>query len=106
VVKVLSWEPLPDPPEPTGTLPDGMTLDDLIPDTPLDDISRVTIGETTGINPHRVRAGEALRLRQQGLTYREIGARLGRTQERARQLVMKAERIVTWAKEHGREVQW
>lgn len=106
MVKVMNWEPPPDLPEPTGTLPEGVTIDDLIPSTPLEDVPRVTIGETTGINPHRVRAGEALRLRQQGLTYREIGARLGRTQERARQLVLKAERIVTWAREHGREPQW
>ena len=81
-------------------------LEALIPSAPLEDVPRVTIGETTGINPHRVRAGEALRLRQQGLTYREIGARLGRTQERARQLVLKAERIVGWAREHGRELRW
>ena len=81
-------------------------LDDLIPDTMPDDVPRVTIGESTGINPARVRAKEAWRLRQQGLTYRQIGTKLERTREYCRQLVKKAEIIIAVAAKQGREPQW
>ena len=105
MVKSLSWELPPDPPEFTVDL-GGVSINDLIPSGMPDDVPRVTIGESTGINPTRVRAKEAHRLRQQGLTYRQIGERLERTHEYCRQLVKRAERIISSAAKHGHEPFW
>jgi hypothetical protein len=106
MVKALSWDTVPGEPAGEEELPIGVLLEDLIPSAPMDDSPRVTIGESVGINPTRVRAKEAHRLRQQGLTYREIGERLGRTREYCRQLVLKAERIIASAHKHGQEPLW
>jgi DNA-directed RNA polymerase sigma subunit (sigma70/sigma32) len=42
------------------------------------------------------RREHAWRLRKDGLTYQEIGERLGVTRERVRQMVAKHERILKW----------
>jgi hypothetical protein len=101
----MSWDTIEPGHYPPVSLED-VTLDMLIPDATPDDIPRVTIGSSTGINPTMVRAHEAWRLRQQGLSYRQIAERLGRTHERCRQLVKKAERRIVWAAKYGREPQW
>ena len=42
---------------------------------------------------HRIRRRNALRWRNEGMTFREIGERLGVTLERARQIVAKAQKV-------------
>jgi RNA-binding protein YlmH len=47
----------------------------------------------------------AYRLRTEGLRLDEIGARMGVSRERARQLIKKHERQLKWASQHQRLIQ-